>query len=65
MKKIILLLAVIISFSSCRKWLEITPEGEVLEEEAVKNQQDLQNLLTHLTMLWPIIIMVAFNFLMS
>jgi tetratricopeptide (TPR) repeat protein len=45
MKKIILLLAVIISFSSCRKWLEITPEGEVLEEEAVKNQQDLQNLL--------------------
>lgn len=45
MKKIYIILALVISFSSCRKWLEITPEGEVPESEAVKTQQDLQNLL--------------------
>ncbi len=45
MKKLYIVLALVISFSSCRKWLEITPEGEVPESEAVKTQQDLQNLL--------------------
>jgi starch-binding outer membrane protein, SusD/RagB family len=45
MKKVFILLAIVVSFSSCRKWLEITPEGEVLESEAVKSQEDLKNIL--------------------
>ncbi len=45
MKKIIYILLLTITFSSCQKWLDIKPEGEVPEDEAVKNQEDLNRIL--------------------
>jgi hypothetical protein len=45
MKKIFIIALAIISFSSCRKWLDVKPEGVQLEEDAVKTQADLQALL--------------------
>jgi hypothetical protein len=45
MKKIIFLLLIIVTFSSCQKWLDIKPEGEVPEDEAVKSQEDLNKIL--------------------
>ncbi len=45
MKKIFIIALAIISFSSCRKWLDVKPEGVQLEEDAVKTQADLQAIL--------------------
>lgn len=41
----ILALASLTLLSSCRKWLEVTPEGVQLENEAFKTPDDLQRLL--------------------
>jgi hypothetical protein len=45
MKKIIFLIVIVTTFSSCQKWLDITPDGEVPEDEAVKTQEDLNRIL--------------------
>lgn len=45
MKKIFIIALALISLSSCRKWLEVKPEGSQLEEEAIRNPADLQALL--------------------
>ncbi|MBI3234941.1 MAG: RagB/SusD family nutrient uptake outer membrane protein [Bacteroidetes bacterium] len=44
-KMLLLTLVVGVLFSSCRKWLEVKPEGVQLEEEAIKSPEDLQRLL--------------------
>ncbi|MDZ4666594.1 MAG: RagB/SusD family nutrient uptake outer membrane protein [bacterium] len=41
MKKLLLISILFLSLGSCRKWLEIYPEGVQLEENAVKTQADL------------------------
>jgi hypothetical protein len=45
MKKIFIIALALISLSSCRKWLDVKPEGVQLEVDAVKTQADLQALL--------------------
>lgn len=45
MKKLLLISILFLSLGSCRKWLEIYPEGVQLEEDAVKTQADLNNIL--------------------
>jgi starch-binding outer membrane protein, SusD/RagB family len=45
MKRIFIIALALLSLSSCRKWLDVKPEGVQLEEDAVKNQADLQALL--------------------
>jgi hypothetical protein len=45
MKKIFIIGILLLSLGSCRKWLEIKPEGTQLESEAVKSQADLANIL--------------------
>ncbi|GAB1448570.1 MAG: RagB/SusD family nutrient uptake outer membrane protein [Bacteroidia bacterium] len=45
MKKYIVILVALVSLSSCRKWLEVYPEGVQLEEEAIKSQDDMVKLL--------------------
>ncbi len=45
MRKLLIILAAAITLTSCRKWLDIVPEGQVPEEDAVKTQQDLANIL--------------------
>ncbi len=45
MKKILFIGIVLLTLGSCRKWLEIKPEGTQLESEAVKSQEDLAKIL--------------------
>jgi starch-binding outer membrane protein, SusD/RagB family len=45
MKRLLIIGVLMLSLGSCRKWLEIKPEGTQLESEAVKTQQDLANIL--------------------
>jgi hypothetical protein len=45
MKKIIYILLLVVTFSSCRKWLDIEPDGVQLEEDAIKTQDDLNKVL--------------------
>jgi hypothetical protein len=45
MKKILIIGMMLFTLGSCRKWLEITPEGQQLESDAVKTQADLNNIL--------------------
>ncbi|OYU95042.1 MAG: hypothetical protein CFE21_12090 [Bacteroidetes bacterium B1(2017)] len=45
MKKLLILSFVLLSLGSCRKWLEVYPEGVQLEADAVKTQKDLADIL--------------------
>ena len=45
MRKIILISVLFLSLGSCRKWLDIYPEGVQLEADAVKTQKDLSMIL--------------------
>jgi hypothetical protein len=43
--KYIFIILGFLSLSSCRKWLDVKPEGVQLEEDAIKSQADLQAVL--------------------
>ncbi len=45
MKKLLLISVLLLSLGSCRKWLEVYPEGVQLEADAVKDLTDLKNIL--------------------
>ena len=45
MKKIFIIALALLALSSCRKWLDVKPEGVELEVDAVKTQADLQAIL--------------------